>query len=1059
MNDLSTFLDTLVSRLKPDDVFEGKFNHDWKKTNSKWRGLCPTHESRSGTAFYMRPDTLQWYCPSCGVGGGPIQYTSMLLKGTPSPRGKDFIDIAKELGESVGLPFPEKELSPKEKVHAEKLENRRAMLQAIYSFCNSALLNQSKIAKAYVYSRGLTDLDIQSLQLGIFHSAPVIVEHLTSLGFDMDDISECGIAYRNKNGDIYSPFENHVTIPWLDEYGRPLTLYGRYMAKVHPEGKNPQVALKNPGRDGDIWLASKKSPLYFDRAKATRSTEVTVVEGLFDAALLQSRGDNSVIAWVAANPTEDQLNTLVKHGIKTINLCLDPDEAGDGATFGCVKKLIKRGIIPFVIPRLPEKVDPDDYVIEHGIEAWNELKYKAEHGLKYAAKVIAGSAKSDKEIQDVIFKAKALAGELKDFEAELNQYFWPALNSHPGISVTPLTSTELAQVKSGDDAPSEERANYDAAILEYLAIKHPRERRLKMRDIAYEFKIPKREVLEDIESIKSETTESRRTSFLGSDLFNLEVDGTKWIVPRFVPHKGMILFIGRSKDGKSTLMYDLIVALLKGRPFLGEPVRQKHRVLVVQCEEHSGLTKHNIERAGYWANREEIQSDALRVEFNWNIADLETLETWVNAHKPSMVFFDSLRKIARKSGLSENSPEFGVLFTNMHSKLNELGVASLCIHHQNKSKEATGVDKSSGHNSIPSVPDNIWDYARNSPNIEDEKKRLLSIYGRECMGKFSLSYEEGEGRDFTFNNDGEMGISAEDKSIREKVLEAIRVNQKYYPHGVSAKTINKSLNYDPDNKIIFKSLAALAEQSLIGMRRSTESRIRLYYLSESELVTYNEDTPPPIQKQVTQGTESLKASHTNDLLNAQTGHHLVTSNSLKSPKSNDTNGFNPVTQTGHLSVNGGNQSGSESSIDDFDSWVDTKGDQKVTSFENSGNPYAAKVTPNTANLGDQKVTSLENHGNGYVARVYGAPNIKTPKNDQGGGVHTPTVENRGGFIQYGKSAQPCFPQREVLMPNPYYVAKQAANTENVFSKTKTFEAKAVLPDDMESAPAGEWVSF
>jgi hypothetical protein len=93
MNPIDTFLQAVYSRLQPEQIYEGLFQHDWHKSKGRWRGKCPWHDSKSGTSFYMNPDSLMWRCPQCEVGGTPIQYLHQVMGGNGSPRGKALLKL------------------------------------------------------------------------------------------------------------------------------------------------------------------------------------------------------------------------------------------------------------------------------------------------------------------------------------------------------------------------------------------------------------------------------------------------------------------------------------------------------------------------------------------------------------------------------------------------------------------------------------------------------------------------------------------------------------------------------------------------------------------------------------------------------------------------------------------------------------------------------------------------------------------------------------------------------------------------------------------------------
>ena len=83
--------------------------HDFKTSGDKLRGNCPWHDSQSGTAFYVNSKDGEWVwrCPACEIGGGVIEYRHRLNGGSGSPRGKDFVEIVRQLANDVGAAFPE----------------------------------------------------------------------------------------------------------------------------------------------------------------------------------------------------------------------------------------------------------------------------------------------------------------------------------------------------------------------------------------------------------------------------------------------------------------------------------------------------------------------------------------------------------------------------------------------------------------------------------------------------------------------------------------------------------------------------------------------------------------------------------------------------------------------------------------------------------------------------------------------------------------------------------------------------------------------------------------
>jgi hypothetical protein len=119
---LADFLEhDIYPRLQVEAIYTDPV-HQWRhKSARKWQGACPWHQSKSGTSFVVTIESLLWWCQGCGSGGGPLQYLWKQRKGAGlTPRGQDFVALVRELAALVGVPFPERTLTPQEQARARQ---------------------------------------------------------------------------------------------------------------------------------------------------------------------------------------------------------------------------------------------------------------------------------------------------------------------------------------------------------------------------------------------------------------------------------------------------------------------------------------------------------------------------------------------------------------------------------------------------------------------------------------------------------------------------------------------------------------------------------------------------------------------------------------------------------------------------------------------------------------------------------------------------------------------------------------------------------------------------
>jgi hypothetical protein len=255
----------------------------------------------------------------------------------------------------------------------------------------------------------------------------------------------------------------YATFPWRDDRGAMLTVYGRWPGKP-PEGRPKTNALPNPkDGDGNVLDQTKRSPLYLDRALRGGHQQLVLVEGVIDAALAQARGDTRVIACVAAQLSAGQVQTLKRRGAGTVVIALDPDNAGDGGILSCVRQLHESQIRAYVAPRLPDGLDPDEFILRDGIDAWRTHVGRHVHGFRAIAKAILArhgerEPGDDAWADDVVEAAVEFARAVPpDRWTELEMHFFPEIASATGCSGNALISRAGLNGAS-DPAPAQSAA-------------------------------------------------------------------------------------------------------------------------------------------------------------------------------------------------------------------------------------------------------------------------------------------------------------------------------------------------------------------------------------------------------------------------------------------------------------------------------------------------------------------------------------------------------------------------------------------------------------------------
>jgi DNA primase catalytic core len=296
--------------------------HNWTARpvahGSEFVGLCPLHpETRP--SFYVNARKNLFYCHGCGQGGDLIR----------------FVQLSRHLSFRQSLAYLEQQNAAADP--GDVLEETAAFYQRQWSHYPEAL--------RYLEQRGVHDAALlQELHMG-YAPGGSLRRHLTAQGYSLDLLRRTGLV--NPQG--HDAFYRRVVFPCYQN-GRLVNLYGRSIVASAP----PHRFL--PGSKGGLYAWEQ----------VRQSSEVILVEGLFDYAVLWQAGFHHVTCSLGTHLTSGQFRQLCDRP-RTVYLTFDVDANGSGqqAAQALAHRLRARGISTRRV-LLPSAHDPNSFFVQGG---------------------------------------------------------------------------------------------------------------------------------------------------------------------------------------------------------------------------------------------------------------------------------------------------------------------------------------------------------------------------------------------------------------------------------------------------------------------------------------------------------------------------------------------------------------------------------------------------------------------------------------------------------------------------------------------------------------------
>jgi DNA primase len=342
-----------------------------KRRGNSWLGLCPFHQEKT-PSFNVVPTKGIYHCFGCGEGGDVFKFIMRM-------NGLGFMDAVRELAGPAGVTVEERELSPTEKRRIKKRATLYDVCEAASSFYQQVLLARPEGApgRAYLEQRGITHETIERFRIGYAPNQwSALIDHLHSRGYPEELAVAAGLARsRERSSGSFDFFRGRVMFPILDERDRVLTFGGRLVEDQSRDGREAPKYFNGP--ESEIYV--KQRVLYglsHARNAIQREQRAILVEGYFDVVTLAQAGIEEVVAPCGTALTADQLRILRRFSPRVVAL-FDADQAGIKAAVRSMP-LFAEAQMDALRLEIPDAKDPDEFVREHGKDAFRELLGKTE---------------------------------------------------------------------------------------------------------------------------------------------------------------------------------------------------------------------------------------------------------------------------------------------------------------------------------------------------------------------------------------------------------------------------------------------------------------------------------------------------------------------------------------------------------------------------------------------------------------------------------------------------------------------------------------------------------
>ena len=324
------------------------------KKGKNYFGVCPFHDDHSPSMSVSEEKQI-FTCFSCGATGNVFKFLT-------DYDNISFLEAVKKCADISGISFS---------YGTEKKNNKNQDLFDMYLFASKLYQNNlysslGKEAREYLNKRKLDDEIIKEFQIGLALNEPSMLTDALKKKYDDDKLLKSGLISEGEYN-LYDTYRARIMFPLYDLSGNIVGYNGRIY-----NNNNKSDSKYINSKETAIF---KKGELLFNYHRAKEQARVykfvIIVEGQIDAIRCHQAGYKNVVASLGTAITKEHAMLLRKLS-NNIVLCFDGDKAGEKATNSAIEELAKLGIEPKIV-RLPDNLDPDEYILKNGKDSFSEL--------------------------------------------------------------------------------------------------------------------------------------------------------------------------------------------------------------------------------------------------------------------------------------------------------------------------------------------------------------------------------------------------------------------------------------------------------------------------------------------------------------------------------------------------------------------------------------------------------------------------------------------------------------------------------------------------------------